>query len=99
MSVPLAKDHLPTPMTLTSLPMVSTDYTEKDHSKDDYENVVTCGYRVLAQDKVVDRQELITKEIINDHRKSYSKNKPDMDLGDKCTLFKVKYFEKGTFVS
>ena len=94
MSVPLAEDHLPTPVTLTSLPeevnlavtaMISTDYTEKDHSKDDYENVVTYGYRVFAQDKVVDRQELITKEIINDHRKSYSKNKPDMDLEGQAT--------------
>ena len=61
--------------------MRAINNTEKDQRKDDYENVVTSGYRVLPQDKHVAGQELIIKIIINDPPvNSYSKNKPDMDV-------------------
>ena len=91
-SEPLGEDHLPTPVTLPSLPekvqlaamaMRATDNTEENQREDDYENVVTNEYRVLPQDKHVDRQELIIEVIMKDRRNSYSKNKPDMDVASK----------------
>ena len=69
-SEPLGEDHLPTPATLPSMPedvelaataMRATDSTEEDQREDDYENVSANEYRVLLQDKYVDRQELILK--------------------------------------
>ena len=65
--------------------MRATDNTEENQREDDYENVVTSGYRVLPQNKHVDRLDLIIKVIINDHGNSYFKNKPDMDVaGQPC---------------
>ena len=83
-SEPLGEDHLPIPATLPSLPeevelaatdMRATVNTEEDQRENDYKNVVTSGYRVLPQNKHVDRQELIIKLIINNHGNSYSNNK------------------------
>ena len=43
-------------------------------SEDNYENVVTYGYRILPQDTHVDGQELIIKAIINKYGKRYFKD-------------------------
>ena len=58
---------------MAAMAMRATDNTEEDQREDDYENVVTSRYRVLPQDKHVDRQELIIRVIINKHEKGYFK--------------------------